>query len=81
LELFSFACVELIKDSTWMSLCSGTWLWEFFKNKYPLPRILFDLNKHIIECGSMSVENSIMHIEEVSKNRTSFESRETSDTH
>jgi hypothetical protein len=65
-------CVELIKVPKHECPCVLEPGCEVFRTKYPLPKTLTDLNKHIIEYV-MSVENSI-RIEEVSRTEHLFRS-------
>lgn len=63
-------CVELIKVPKHECPCIVEAGCEVYRTKYPLPKTLTNLDKHIIEYV-MSIENSV-RIEEVSRTETLF---------
>lgn len=58
-------CVELIKVPSHECSCLGDIGCDIYRTKYPLPRILTDLNRHLIDFV-MSVDSS-MKIDEITR--------------
>lgn len=63
-------CVELIKVPTHECDCLGDLGCDIWRTKYPLPKTLTDLDKHLIE-HVMSIENSVK-IEEVTRDSVRY---------